>query len=99
MDAFKDRLSERAQDTSRPALAIQCQGRALTPEEDALASAMMEIFVDTHDFDDVAKKLTERGITAPKSGSKDWTRNLLASELAAINAELDAAYEVNGYGA
>ena len=46
MDSFKDRLSQRARDTSRPALAHQSLGRPLTAAETALAegaeSAVME---------------------------------------------------------
>lgn len=100
MDAFKDRLSQRARDTSRPALAHQCRGRDLTPQEDLLAGALMEIYADgAQDFDAVATALCARAVAAPKSGRTDWDQALLADELAAINAELDAAYEVNGYGA
>jgi hypothetical protein len=100
MDAFKDRLSQRARDTSRPALANQCQGRELEPAEDKLASALMEIYGSgIRDFDAVAAELATRGVTAPKSARTDWTKDLLAEELSTINAELDAAYEENGYGA
>jgi hypothetical protein len=100
MDAFKDRLSQRARDTSRPALANQCRGRELEPAEDALASALMEIFgAGIRDFDKVAAELAARGVAAPKTGRTDWTRDLLSEELVSINAELDAAYEENGYGA
>jgi hypothetical protein len=50
MDAFKDRLSERARDTSRPDLAHQCQGRPLTEAEVAFAEALMAIYATgTHD--------------------------------------------------
>lgn len=100
MDDFKDRLSQRARDTGRADLALQCQGRPLTAAEDALATALMEIYgTGEHDFDAVAKGLSDRGVTAPKSGSTQWTREMLATELAAINAELDAAYAEHGYGA
>lgn len=100
MDAFKDRLSQRARDTGRADLALQCQGRPLTAAEDALATALMEIYgTGEHDFDAVAKALSDRAVTAPKSGSTQWTRETLATELAAINAELDAAYAEHGYGA
>ncbi|MBV7396384.1 recombinase-like helix-turn-helix domain-containing protein [Mameliella sediminis] len=99
-DAFKDRLSERAHDTSRPALANQCRGRDLEPAEIALAEALMEIYgTGEHDFAKVAEALTTRALPAPKSGRTDWTESLLGEELKAINAELDAAYEVQGYGA
>lgn len=99
-DAFKDRLTERVHDTSRPDLANQCRGRDLDPAETALAEALMEIYGTVgHDFADVARALAERGVAAPKSGRTDWTEALLAEELQTINAELDAAYEAQGYGA
>jgi len=100
MDAFKDRLSQRARDTGRPALAHQCRGRELTEAELALASALMDIYGSgTHDFDAVAEALTERKVAAPLSGATDWTAEKLNDELAGINAQLDAAYAENGYGA
>ncbi|PVH28671.1 recombinase-like helix-turn-helix domain-containing protein [Pararhodobacter oceanensis] len=100
MDAFKDRLSQRAQDTTRPALAHQSRGRALSEAEQALASAMMEIMgAGEQDFGKLAGELAARGLVAPVSGRKDWDQDLLAQELAAVNADLDAAYEEHGYGA
>ncbi len=99
-DAFKDRLSQRALDTSRPALAHQSLGRQITEAEAALAEALSEIYATgTHDFGDVAAALAEKRVTAPISGRTDWTEALLAEELAAINADLDAAYQEHGYGA
>lgn len=100
IDAFKDRLSERARDTSRPALAHQSRGRELTAEEMALAEALMAAYGAVgHDFAQVAAALSARGVVAPKSGRTDWDKALLADELKAINAELDAAYAEQGYGA
>lgn len=100
MDAFKDRLSQRARDTSRPALAHQCRGRAIAPSEAALAAALMEIYgTGSHDYAAVAQALTTKGVVAPKSGRSDWNEALLGEELAAINADLDAAYAEHGYGA
>ncbi|MGP6086387.1 recombinase-like helix-turn-helix domain-containing protein [Antarctobacter jejuensis] len=100
MVAFKDRLSQRAQDTSRPVLAHQCRGRELEPRETALAEALMEIYgTGTHDYDKVAAALAAKGIEAPRSGRTDWTAALLHEELAATNAQLDAAYKEHGYGA
>lgn len=100
MDAFKDRLSQRARDTSRPALAHQCRGRELQPREAALADALMEIYgAGTQGFDAVAAELAARQIEAPRSGRSDWTADLLREELSATNAELDAAYAEHGYGA
>ncbi|MEZ5812842.1 MAG: recombinase-like helix-turn-helix domain-containing protein [Rhizobiaceae bacterium] len=100
MDAFKDRLTQQAHDTGRPALANQCRGRELEPAEDVLASALMEIFGSgVQDLHAVAAELATRQVAAPKSGRTDWTRDLLAEELATINAELDAAYQEHGYGA
>jgi hypothetical protein len=100
VDAFKDRLSQRARDTSRPALAHQCRGREITAPEAALAEAMMAVYgAGIHEHAAVAAALKERGVVAPKSGRTDWTEALLAEELAAVNAELDAAYAEAGYGA
>lgn len=100
MDAFKDRLSQRARDTGRPDLAHQSRGRALSDAEQALAQALMDIFGSgMHDFAGVAAALSERGVVAPASGRTDWTEELLAEELSAINANLDASYQANGYGA
>lgn len=100
MDAFKDRLSQRAQDTSRPALAHQCRGREFDAQETALADALMAIYgTGEHDFETVAAELAKRGVVAPRSGRTDWTVELLQSELTETNALLDAAYAENGYGA
>ncbi|MCT8997598.1 recombinase-like helix-turn-helix domain-containing protein [Chelativorans intermedius] len=100
MDAFKDRLSQHARDTSRPALAHQCRGRALDEREEALADALMEIYGEgVHDFAAVARRLSEKGVVAPRSGRTDWSEALLAEELETTNRALDAAYEANGYGA
>ncbi|WP_323765161.1 recombinase-like helix-turn-helix domain-containing protein [Marinovum sp.] len=100
MDAFKDRLAQRAADTSRPALAHQCRGRALEPRETAFATALMEVYGAVgHDWDAVATELADRCVEAPRSGRTDWTADLLHEELSATNAELDAAYAEHGYGA
>lgn len=100
MDAFKDRLSERARDTSRPALAHQSRARPLTPAERAFADALMEIYATgEHDFEKVAEALKARGLPAPRSGRMDWTVALLEEELVGVNAELDDAYAERGYGA
>ncbi|MCB1311226.1 MAG: hypothetical protein KDK53_00865 [Maritimibacter sp.] len=99
-DAFKDRLSERARETGRPALGNQCRGRPLTPAEDAFADALMAIYgTGQHDFTAVAALLAERAVVAPISGRTDWDLALLEAELKAINADLDAAYAEAGYGA
>jgi hypothetical protein len=100
MDAFTDRLSQRARDTSRPALAHQSRGRAMSAEEMALADALMAIMgAGIHEFDDVCTELAARGVAAPISGRKDWDRALLEAELTALNTDLDAAYAERGYGA
>jgi hypothetical protein len=100
MDAFKDRLSQRARDTSRPALAHQSRGRPLTPAEAALAAALMQVMgAGEQDFDRVAAALAQRALPAPISGRTDWDRALLAAELTALNADFDAAYAEHGYGA
>jgi hypothetical protein len=100
MDAFKDRLSQRAFDTGRADLAHQCRGRELDEKENELADALMAIYATgEHDFAGVARQLADKGVVAPRSGRTDWTEALLAEELEATNCELDAAYEADGYGA
>lgn len=100
MDAFKDRLSQRAADTGRADLAHQSRGRPLTEAEDALATALMRIYATgEHDFGKVAAALEADGVKAPVSGRTDWSEALLAEELSALNADFDAAYAERGYGA
>lgn len=99
-DAFKDRLSQRARDTTRPALAHQSRGRAFTDEEQALANAMMEILGGgVSDFAVVAEELSRRGVRAPISGGLEWSLDLLRSELSKLNEEFDTAYQRSGFGA
>lgn len=100
LDAFKDRLSQRARDTSRPALAHQSLGRPLTKDEQTLAEALMTIMSSrVPDFAAVAEALAQRGVRAPSSGRTNWSLELLQSELEALNTDLDAAYAEHGYGA
>lgn len=100
VDAFKDRLSQRARDTTRPALAHQTQGRGLTATEQDLADAMMQIMGSgAQDFSAVAEALRQRAVQAPVTGRVDWDLDLLQAELAALNADLDVAYAEHGYGA
>jgi len=100
LDAFKRHLAQRARDTSAPALAHQCQGRAINVNEAALADALMEIFGrNIDDFTEVAAELTARSVVAPRGGNTQWSLELLTNELAEINADLDKSYEVYGYGA
>jgi hypothetical protein len=82
------------------ALAHQSLGRAITPEEAALAEALSAIYAKgSHDFAAIAESLTRDKVVAPRSRRTDWTEALLLEELTAANADLDAAYEANGYGA
>jgi|TARA_A100001391_G_scaffold86805_1_gene57143 hypothetical protein len=100
MDVFKDRLSQRAKDTTRAELAHQSLGRDLTGSEKALAVALMDIMAaPQHDYAQIAAEMTKRGITAPASGRTDWDTALLEKELSTLNKNLDEAYAENGYGA
>ncbi|MDO5642717.1 MAG: hypothetical protein Q4G26_10090 [Paracoccus sp. (in: a-proteobacteria)] len=99
MDAFTDRLSQRARDTTRPALAHQSLGRALSDAESGLAATMMAVMAAGGDFDAVVRKLGAEGAPAPVSGRVDWDLALLEAELRALNDGLDAAYHEHGYGA
>jgi len=47
----------------------------------------------------VANALKSMKIIAPRSGSVDWTVELLNKELKETNKQLDLAYKENGFGA
>lgn len=99
-DAFQDRLAEAQVATGRPELARQSVGRAISPEETALAEAMMAAYgAGAATLAEVAEKLTEQGVVAPLSGGTTWDAALLETELRAANETLDATYQSDGYGA
>ncbi len=80
-------------------LDVQSRGRELTADEQALADALEAIFSKgIHDMEAVASELTAAAVPPPDSGA-EWTAESLAQRLAAINAEIDKAFEENGYGA
>ena len=98
-DAFKAVMAASQREQGRPELAHQSLGRTLSPQEEALADALMEIYAQGISGPDaVAAALAERAVASPSSGSTDWTAESVASELAALNADLDQAYEENGFG-
>ncbi|OAN73344.1 hypothetical protein A8B78_18655 [Jannaschia sp. EhC01] len=98
-DAFKEMMAA-ARAAGRPELAHQGRGRPLSPAEDAFADALMQIYGEgTVGEAALAEALAARGIIRPSSGTVDWTADTLAAELQAINADLDAAYLENGFGA
>jgi hypothetical protein len=98
-DAFKARMAE-AQAEGRPELANQSRGRPLSKAEQHLANAMMTIFADgTTGEAALALALTARGIVRPSSEKVDWTADNIASEFQALGANLDEAYQQNGFGA
>src|SRR5438128_7853073 len=71
----------------------QSLGRALTPQERALADALEEIFsAGEQDFEEVARALERKGIKRPSGSKGAWSAAVLEQELAAINASLDEAY-------
>lgn len=81
-------------------LDVQSRGRELTDAEQAMASALEEIFASgCHDMADVASRLTAMNIAMPSGAASEWSVETLAAELATINAQLDAAFEEHGYGA
>lgn len=82
------------------ALERQSLGRPLSDLELAFADALEDIYASgAHDFDVVARQLTERGVRAPKSREAVWSSALLGTELSAINASLDETYAAGGRGA
>ncbi len=99
-DAFKAVLAAAKDELGRPELAHQSLGRALTAEEEALAAALMEIYAaGASGPDAIAAALTERRVKVPSTGKTAWTGDTLAQEFALLNADLDGAYQENGFGA
>ena len=98
-DAFKSVMAAAKFDFGRTDLPNQSRGRELTPQENTLADALMEIYAGGASGPDaVAVGLAERGVVAPSSGKSDWTAESVMQELATLNADLDKAYEENGFG-
>lgn len=98
-DAFKEMMAA-ARAAGRPELAHQGRGRPLTQAEDDFADALMAVYAEGITGEaPVADALAARKVIRPSSGKPDWTAETLAAELQAINADLDAAYLENGFGA
>lgn len=96
-DAFKAVMA--ASQQGRQALAHQSLGREATPEEEAFADALMRIYArGVSGPEGVAAALSEEGVVSPVSGKTNWTAENVAADLAALNADLDKAYEQNGFG-
>lgn len=80
-------------------LKYQSLARPLTAEERALADAMLAFFRSrSTDFDALARALQERNVARPSGEAGPWTRDVVQTELARINADLDAAYAAHGIG-
>lgn len=98
-DAFKTMMAE-ARASGRPELAHQSLGRPLSDAESDFADALMAIYAEGVSAPEaIAAALSARGVPAPSDGRKNWTADGLAQELKALNADLDAAYQENGFGA
>lgn len=68
--------------------------RALTPAELGLAEGLESIFRGgVMDYAQVALLLQQNGVQPPSGAAGPWSTALLESELEAINASLDRAYE------
>lgn len=99
MSNLPDWMTSRDELLDRFPLDVQSRGRELTAEEQALADALEAIFSKgVHELDTVAGELNAAGL-APPPDAQEWTAEILIARLASINAELDAAFEENGYGA
>lgn len=83
-----------------PRLARQSLARPLSAAEQALAVELEAVFAaGTHDFAAVADALQSKGVVRPSGSHEPWTLASLESELATLNASLDAAYAKDGIGA
>jgi hypothetical protein len=98
-DAFKAMMAA-ARAAGRPELAHQGRGRPLSAAENDFAGALMALYGEgIAGQAELADALATRGVIRPSSSKADWTVETLAAELQAINADLDAAYLENGFGA
>ena len=98
-DAFKAMMAE-AKAAGRPELAGQSLGRSLSDAESQFADALMSIYEEgTSGADAIAQALLDKDVRRPSTGVSDWTPQILEAELVALNADLDEAYQTNGFGA
>jgi hypothetical protein len=80
--------------------AQQSLGRALTPIETELASALVAIFGrGHHSIPEVAAELQQRGVRRPSGAMGAWSAAALEEELGDINAALDQAHGMRAAGA
>jgi Recombinase-like helix-turn-helix domain len=78
-------------------LASQALARELSPAEEALATALELSFrTNGHDIEDLVRALREKDVKRPSGATEPWSLAALESELATINASLDAAYLARG---
>ena len=78
---------------ARAQLAHQALGRPLSALEAALAEALEEIFASgEHDLGVAVTLLQKKGVKRPSGAAGAWSLEVLATELAQINAALDEAY-------
>lgn len=99
-DAFKALMAEAQAKPGQPELAHQSLGRPLSEAEVGLAEALMAVYAEgVFESDAVAAALTARGTVVPSTRETTWTAQSLEGELRALNVDLDAAYQENGFGA
>jgi hypothetical protein len=81
----------------RAALGRQALGRSLTTSEKDFALALEAIFHSgEHDLAKAVELLEAKGVKRPSGWAGAWSLDVLAQELARINASLDEAYAANG---
>ena len=97
-DVFRDKVTAFSNSADGQSRARQSLGREMSSQEEALADALMQIYADgIHDPDAVADSLNRLGVPLASGKATTWTATLLKSELQALNAEFDEAYEKSGY--
>ena len=78
----------------------QSRTRPMSADEMQLATALEALFAaGIHDFEEVARRLSDQQVVAPASRATTWTTDLLVRELDLVNASLDDAYAARGLGA
>ena len=97
-DSFKSKIAADQLGAAAQRRAHQSLGRPLTAAEEALADALMQLYADgIEEPAAIADGLNRLAIPLLSSDKGSWTAELLHSELQALNAELDKAYQENGH--
>jgi hypothetical protein len=97
-DSFKEKIAGDQLGDAAQRRVHQSLGRPLSAAEEAFADALMQLYADGVETPEaIAEGLNKLAIAPLSSDANSWTAELLHQELQALNADLDKAYQENGY--